>query len=176
MIKRRNYFIDKNFQTRFIFKFSLIVIMSSAIIMGILLILLRNSTTVAIENTEVVVKNTVDFIFPLMLVTLVLVTIFAAISVSILCLFISHKIAGPLYRLKKEIDRFAAGDLAVNFHIRKDDQLMHLADSLEQMAGNLRQNIKILKEKFDHIYPRLKESLTREEIDKIKEIIDSFKV
>ena len=58
--KRRNYFIDKSFQTKFIIKFCMIVMVSSLLIGVFLFFLSRNLTTVAIENARVIVKSTSD--------------------------------------------------------------------------------------------------------------------
>ncbi|RLB33791.1 MAG: hypothetical protein DRH12_18025 [Deltaproteobacteria bacterium] len=149
--KRKQYFIDKSFQTKFILKFCLIVIVSSILIGGILFFLSRNSTTVAIENTKVQVKSTSSFILPLMVETLLVVSIFSAIAVLVLTLFISHKISGPLYRLKKEIDALGNGDLKVNFNIRTGDQLQNLSESLNEMVISLRRKNSELRDKFKEL-------------------------
>ena len=138
---RRNYFIDKSFQTRFILKFCVIVVFASVAIGAALIMLSENSTTVAIENTQVSVRKTSDFIFPIMIQTIIIVTIFSAIAVSILSLFASHKIAGPLFRLRREIEKLGAGNLNVNFNIREGDQLKNLAAPLAQMACSLKSKI-----------------------------------
>jgi len=132
--RRRNYFIDKDFQTKFIMKFCAIVIASSVLIGWLLFFLSRNFTTVAIENAHVIVKSTSDFLLPLIMDTVFMVSIFSAIAVIILTLLTSHKIAGPIYRLKKEIDRFKEGDMTANFRTRSSDQLQDLAAALADMG------------------------------------------
>ena len=92
--RRRNYFIDKNFQSKFIIKFCIIVIISSLAVGVSIFYLSQNFTTVAIENAHVIVKKTSDFMLPIVAETLALVTLFSAIAVIILTLFTSHKIAG----------------------------------------------------------------------------------
>ena len=69
--KRRNYFIDKSFQSKFIFKFALIVVISAALMTVATLYFSQDSNTVAIENTRVVVKKTSDFILPILAVTVI---------------------------------------------------------------------------------------------------------
>ena len=72
---RKHYFIDKEFQTKFILRFCGVVVVSSLLI-GILIFLLsQNSTTVAIENTQVRVKTTADFILPVLVQTIIVVSI-----------------------------------------------------------------------------------------------------
>lgn len=145
--KRRQYFIDKKFQTKFILKFSAVVIISSVLIGGLMFYLSQNSTTVAIENTKVSVKRTSDFIMPIIIETLLVVAVFSVLVVLFLTLFISHKISGPLYRLSREINALKEGDLGRNFNIRTKDQLQSLAKSLDEMSLSLRQNYLELRNK-----------------------------
>ena len=149
--RRRNYFIDKSFQTKFILKFCLIVILSSITIAILLFILSRNFTTVAIENAHVIVKGTSSFLAPIIIETLSLVTVFSAICVIILTLFVSHKIAGPLYRLKKEIDEMKNGNMNLDFRTRKADQLQELANSLADMSKSLMGKHAALKVKLKEL-------------------------
>lgn len=136
--KRRNYFIDKTFQAKFMAKFCIIVIISSVLVIGILLFLSRGSTTVAIENTKVVVKGTADFILPMIVQAVLFVFLFSAIAVLILTMVVSHRIAGPLFRLKKEIDVLKQGDLRRNFIIRGNDQMQNFSKSLNEMCISLK--------------------------------------
>jgi methyl-accepting chemotaxis protein len=151
LFKRKQYFIDKPFQTRFIMRFCLIVLAAS-VLSGILLFFLSyNSTTVAIENTRVMVKRTSEFILPILISTILTATFFAAVAVLFLTLFASHKIAGPLFRLKREIDGLKQGDLMRNFSIRSDDQLQDFAKSLRDMCGSLREKHQVMKDKKENL-------------------------
>jgi len=137
--KRRNYFIDPAFQLNFILKFCVIVIVSSLLIGAAVFILSQNSTTVAIENTKVVVKPTSDFILPELAIILPVIVVFSSLVVLALTLFVSHKISGPIFRIRKEIELLQAGDLTRKFTIRNSDQLQALAQSLNEMTQTLRQ-------------------------------------
>ena len=149
-IRRRNYFIDKPFQTIFIVKFCIIVIISSFVIGASIFYLSTGFTTVAIENAHVIVKSTSDFMLPVVIETIILVTLFSAAAVILLTLFTSHKIAGPLYRLKVEIEKFKLGQLNASFRTRRTDQLQDLTESLAEMS-------RVLTEKHLGIKNRLSE-------------------
>ena len=146
--KRRNYFIDKTFQSKFMIKFCLIVIISSLLIIGLLVFLAKGSTTVAIENTEVVVKGTADFILPVVIQTVLFTLIFSATAVLVLTMIVSHKVAGPLFRLKNEIDIIKDGDFRRNFNIRGNDQLQKFSQSLNEMHISLKEKHLGLKENY----------------------------
>lgn len=175
--QRRNYFIDKSFQAKFILKFCLIVILASIVIAIALLSLSSKSTTVAIENTKVVVKGTADFIFPIALQTTLIVTIFSAAATSILTMFVSHKIAGPLHRMRREIEKLGEGNLNVNFSIREGDQLKNLATSLAAMSYALRGKIEALRRGFlelKEITQKLPEYERNQLQDKLKDMEAKF--
>jgi len=184
--KRRQYFIDKGFQAKFILKFCLVVIISSLLVGNIIFYLSRNSTTVAIENTKVTVKRTADFILPIMTQTLLIVTVFSVLVVLLLMLFISHKISGPLYRLRREIDALKEGDLGRNFNIRAKDQLQDLARSLNEMCASLSEKYRVFKKESGTLNDYLKQknfSVSESEkgevikiLERIDEALNFFKV
>ncbi|MBU2044971.1 MAG: hypothetical protein KJ619_07090 [Candidatus Omnitrophica bacterium] len=183
--KRRNYFIDKKFQTIFILKFCLIVILSSLLVVGGVLFFSQGSNTVAIENTKVIVKGTADFILPITLATSGVVLLFSAIAVLVLTLLVSHKIAGPLYRLRNEITAMQEADFRRNFHIRGGDQLQELAKALDIMCKSLKDKhlelkttFKALSDFLNHkdfkVSPKDADQL-REYLDKLQAQLDKFK-
>ncbi|MCP4652508.1 MAG: methyl-accepting chemotaxis protein [Candidatus Omnitrophica bacterium] len=149
--KRKQYLIDSNFQIKFILKFCLVVVLSSLLVVGLLLFLAKDSTTVAIENTQVLVKNTADFILPLTISAVLIGMLFSGGVVLILTLFTSHKISGPLYRLKNEVDNLTKGDFKRNFYIRGDDQLQNFSQSLDQMCNSLRDKHLALRNKYQYL-------------------------
>lgn len=149
--KRERYFIDPSFQTGFILKFCLVVVVSSLVMGAVVLGLTRNSTTVAIENTKVMVKPTSDFIFPVLSLTVVVVAVFSAGTVLFLTLYHSHKIVGPMSRLRREIELFKQGDLDRNFSIRHSDQFQALSECLGQVAETFREKHLELKHQLKEL-------------------------
>jgi methyl-accepting chemotaxis protein len=154
---RKQYLIDKKFQLTFIMKFCTIVILSSLVIGALIFYLSRNSTTVAIENTRVFVKPTSDFILPQVVITVIVVSVIFSSILFVMALIATHRIAGPMYRLRKEIDNVRGGDLTSAFIIRDKDQLKGLAKSLGDMGSVLRQKHADLKTRTDTLRSFLKE-------------------
>ncbi|MCK4463420.1 MAG: hypothetical protein KAU58_03815 [Candidatus Omnitrophica bacterium] len=166
--RRRNYFIDKSFQSKFIIKFCTLTIIASLLTGFLIYYFNQKTTTVAFENLKVVVKSTSDFILPIVLQILVIVTILIGIGAVVVTLFTSHKIAGPLYRLKKELEKMKNGDLSSPVQIRSGDQLQRIASEFGDMRLGFRDSISSLKESWSSIkiiLLKLK-SETREEEEK----------
>jgi len=176
--RRRNIFIDKNFQTKFVIKFCFVSILSSLILILLLLSLLNNSTTVAIENTQVIVKKTSDFIMPFAIVTTFTVIIASSICVLFLALFISHKISGPLFRFKKEIDILKTGDLNRSFAIRGNDQLQELSKSLVEACDFLKNRFTALNEITTDLENNINETSDKvaKDIKKLRKELDNIKI
>lgn len=179
--RRKIYFIEKDFQTRFIVKFCFLVILGSLFIGILLYIFTLKSTTVSFENLRATVKTTADFLFPLLLQTIIITTIIVGIATIILTLFVSHKIAGPLYRFKKELGSVGKGDLSRNFQIRKNDQLQDLAESMNEMINKLRANLTELKERYAALrdsWNRIVKPAISQDVKTVEEIeksIDEFR-
>ncbi len=174
---RRQYFIDKSFQARFILKFCSVVIISSIVITGAVFFLTQGSTTVAIENTKVMVKRTADFILPLLLLTVIVASVVTAAVTAVLTLLASHKIAGPLFRIVREVGGVAEGDLRRNFSIRSKDQLQELAKRLEAMCASLRSHQAELKVKCQSLAACVKEAganIPADQKEKIARLLDEI--
>jgi methyl-accepting chemotaxis protein len=60
-------------------------------------------------------------------------------------IFISHRIAGPLYRIERSAEAIRKGDLTVNFHVRKDDDIKDTAHILDEMVDALQADVMRIK-------------------------------
>ena len=140
--RRRHYFINKDFQLRFILKFCLLILCGVLISTGLLFLFSQDTLTSTYEQSRLVIKNTSLAILPATvytnLITLGLIC-FAAIAVT---LFVSHKLSGPMFRFEEDLRVIGDGDLTKVIRIRKKDQFRPIADSLNRMTGNLREKIR----------------------------------
>ncbi len=141
MQKRRNFYIDKVVQDDFIIRFCSLIGASAVFIVGLLYLFARFSTTVSIIKARVVVTSTADFLLPLLLQTVVVVMIFVSIATVFMTLFVSHKIAGPLYRFKQTFKELGSGNFTNQVKLRKDDQLQEVAGEFNQMIVTVRDQI-----------------------------------
>lgn len=146
--KRRNYFIENNFQAKFILRFCILVGIGGLLTIATLYFSAMHSTSVAIVNSRVVVRTTADFILPVLIQTVAIVTIIIGLATIVLTLLFSHKIAGPLYRFKKVLQQLEGGDFSSGFSIRRLDQLQDVAGAFNSMIKKLREELIQLKNNF----------------------------
>ncbi len=64
----------------------------------------------------------------------------AAVFLMANSLKISHKVAGPAYRICKALERIRAGDLAFTMQLRKGDHLTEIKDELNKLIDWLNEN------------------------------------
>lgn len=139
--KRRTYFIKKDFQFRFIFKFCLLVLLGAIVSTAVLAYFSSETLTSTYEESRLVIEKTSVAILPAViytnLITLVLISA-AAIGVTLL---VSHKLAGPMFRFEADLKTIGQGDLTKEVRLRKEDQLKDLVQSLNGMTAGLHDKV-----------------------------------
>lgn len=175
--RRRNYFIKKGFQTRFILRFCGLVILGCIIFGAVLYIFSSKTLTTSFENSRLVIKSTKDFIMPAILFALVFVTILIGLATIVVTLLISHQLAGPLYRFERHLESIGKGDLWTQVKIRKKDELQVLADGFNKMTQAMRSGILQVKEtsaELDKLIENLKRNVVKDE--SLKKLILELKI
>lgn len=100
---------------------------------------------------------------------------------------VSHKVAGPVYRLQKVAYEVARGDLTHNVYLRKDDELKNLSAAFNSVIENMhllvakdRKLIFELSQLTEKLYANLKEKKISESeallmIRKLNDLIGELK-
>ena len=155
--KRRNYFIKKEFQTKFILKFCILVVLT-ALISAFLIYRFSGSTvTTVFKNSRIKIVPSAKFIMPgLILSSLISVTL-VGIATIIVVMFVSHRIAGPLYKLESLLERMASGDVSFDIHLRKKDEVEKLAEALGRAVHGLNELLCGAKEESTQLNSVIKE-------------------
>jgi len=142
--QRKTHLIKKEFQYKFILKFCLIILAGVIVSTSLLFAFSQDTLTSSFNQSRLVIRSTGYAILPAVvytnLITLGLVTLAAFIVI----LYLSHKIAGPIFRFEKELKNIGEGDLTVKIVLREDDQVKDMADSINQMVGRLHQKVHML--------------------------------
>lgn len=176
--KRKNYFIKKGFQSKFILKFCLLIILACALMGGLVYFLSAKTMTTSFENLRLVGKSTADYILPALFLSSVIAVVFVSLACIAVVLFISHRIAGPLYHLERSIEQIGRGDLTVTTYLRQTDEIKVLAEALNNMVNKLKDPIAVsqdvlieLENDLNFISGRLGSNISQ---DKVDEILDPF--
>ncbi len=149
--KRKTYLIKRMLQAKFITIFVLLVIMSS-VISGILLYR-KTNTELGYQygKAHSKIKNTGQILLPNVIMGNIIALIVIGGATIALTIFISHKIAGPLYRFEKNAEQIAQGDLTLITKLRESDQIQGLADSFSKMTTELREKLLGIRKKSEEL-------------------------
>ncbi len=150
---RWRYFIDKPFQVRFIARFFILILLGLALSLGVigvyklkrfespLFFKAKQIDTTKVDPTKPIkIEDTIDLnrplnIFDIYSGPLVYISALYLILITIFGLFISHKMAGPVYRIKKTLDEASDGKIdlkTLEFKLRKKDELQDLVEALNR--------------------------------------------
>lgn len=78
------------------------------------------------------------FLRPILAVSVLVYALLACGSTSALCVYILHKVAGPLYRMELVLDQYRSGAPTRTVSFRNGDQIQALAQAFNLWIGTLR--------------------------------------
>jgi len=138
--RRKSFYIERKFQNRFILSYVEIIVLS--VIVSILVSILYTFFSsefgdnqyrvifLKVVNGEQMLIKPLSIVFPIVALSSLLTIIVSIIT----ALLYSHKIAGPIYRLKKSSEDFLAGKKNVSFKIREKDEFQELSQAMQKIS------------------------------------------
>ena len=146
---RRHYAVKKGFQASFILKFCLLLLGGMVLSTLLLLLMSQDTLTSSFQDSRLVIQATSEAILPGLVTTNLITIVVVTVAAAAVLLFVSHRIAGPLYRLEKEITRIGEGDLSVQVSLRRKDQIGELAQTLNMATSQVHTKVFHLAEKLN---------------------------
>ncbi len=139
MVKERrksiNFTIKRRMQLRLLVRVMAVVLVSLGLVTVFFYLYADQEVGGSFKQFHINARIFLDFLLPAVIVAFFMGLI-AAIGLAV---FIPHKIAGPLYRIEKDLeDKVGSGDLTVNFTMRKGDEVGDLVGSINVMIERLR--------------------------------------
>lgn len=149
--KRRQVFIKKAYQIKFILKFCIIILIGGIISTGLVALFSRGTLTTSFEHGRLIVTDTARAILPTVILTNIITLAIVLLIVVLTVLYLSHKIAGPMFRFEKDISTVKKGDLTLRIFLRKQDQFAELSKSFNEMTASLHDKVKAILSDIDQI-------------------------
>jgi methyl-accepting chemotaxis protein len=135
-LQRRQYISHKKFQFRLVGTLMILVLIATLVTTVINHYFLLSSMvdfTMDYGRGPTGMELLVASVRPL---TIILPVVFVVLAVMVV--FISHRIAGPLYRLKQYMEKIENGDYSVTLKFRQNDAIHDVADSFNRMVAGIR--------------------------------------
>ena len=132
---RKQYLVDRGYQLRFVTRVFIVVlavaVVSSLIATGLLW---TNMYNPELDQQTLLIACLIS------VATILLIELLLAIPiVFFLGVRQSHRIVGPMNRLKRTLEAIGTGDFSQRISVRHGDALEDLAKSINQMAEKLQQ-------------------------------------
>ncbi|MBI4004225.1 MAG: hypothetical protein HY353_04305 [Candidatus Omnitrophica bacterium] len=132
--RRQHWLVNRSFQFRFVRAMVLVLfVMAAAAVLGIYAAIWFTLYSFELVNDRYLVAlfNTVSWTVVLELILLVPV-------VTWLGILVTHKVAGPLVRIRAALFQMTQGNFDIHLTLRKGDALTDLAEDINRLATFLR--------------------------------------
>ena len=163
----KNLFIDKQFQLKYILLVIFMLLMYTIVFIAILFIpqllplIFGSPLGEQAKAAEILLlyhKNVWPAVF-------IVIPLFGFFSI-----FFTHKIAGPIYRLKVKLQQMTSWNLGERVTLRNGDDLQDLADSVNLLSDELKVFAAALKSNYDSLSENIDEIRLQIETKTVNEI------
>jgi methyl-accepting chemotaxis protein len=144
--KRRNFFIKKELQGRYILMFFIFVVLGSIMYAAIFSMLTADSFTIVYRDNNLTLGKTPYILLAEMLKANWILILSGGVAGVIIAMFLTHRFAGPLFKLERVVREMAAGNLSVDATLRKRDEGKELAALINLLKETLAANVKSMRE------------------------------
>jgi methyl-accepting chemotaxis protein len=149
--RRRDYFIKKGFQRKVIVRFCALVVLGAAITGVSLYLMSKGTVTTAFVNSRLSIVSTPDYILPILIGSSLISIVFISVATFFAIMYLSHRIAGPLYKIEKSVKEIGGGNLGLKINLRSTDEIAEMAASLNEMTDNIKLHVQEIKSRIENL-------------------------
>ena len=139
--KLLNLSIEKEFQMWLMIRIFGVIIISSVLAAAILFFYARHETVSSFYSAHIKIRRVSDLLLPVILCG----SFVSMVAGTFLAFFLPQKIAGPLYRVEKDLQAVRDGDLTVVIKLREHDTLKSFVAIINEVIADLNQGARGLQ-------------------------------
>ncbi len=143
--KRRKYFINKDFQGKYIFNYFLLVAIGSIFFIGIFSFFSSNTLSIVYDNYHLQLGVTPGILLRKILYTQWFFIVLGGGFIILITLLLTHRIAGPFFRFEKALDEMTKGNISNKIVLRKKDEGKELAEKINSFNHTLADKMSRIK-------------------------------
>ncbi len=143
--RRKKVIVKKEFQLRFTAIILIVAIIVANLVGGLVYGMLTGGKMLDLIQKWFSIPDPEDAILPV----IILAEMLSIVIVSVLGIYLSHKIAGPLFRLERVIRQLGDGDLSEHVKLREGDEFVELADAYNYAREELKDKLLYVYENLD---------------------------
>lgn len=143
--KRRNYFIDKGAQSKFMAAFALASLISAVAAVFIFVLLAQTKLEKTLYTMRLPETTMANLLFEEMALTTGITVIVVILLFSYTLMKIFSRIEHPLIKLKRAILKIKEGNLKDTIALRKNEEFQAFAHTLDEMRTALKTKIQVIR-------------------------------
>lgn len=192
--RRRNYFIKKDLQGKYVFNFFVMLFIGILIFTFIFSILTTKTLTVIYEDYNLKIDKTPYALFKEIVKSYWIFLVTAGVIVVIISIFLTHRFAGPIYRFERSIEEMIKGNFSFIIRLRKKDEGKELANLINELNSVISSYIrdikdinKIIGEQVEDVWKKINNRTNIEEIknnivnidhanERLSDLLSKFKI
>ena len=137
--RRKRYLINRKLQFKYLLLVFLAMLVPTLVCGSAIYYLIWQTIAAEIAIPEAIVENLIPALYKVNLILLVALPIVFGVML-LISVYVSHKIAGPMYRLERELDKISSGDYSGRITLRSKDELKEIADKINTLLDRLNSN------------------------------------
>lgn len=140
--KKLNLAVKNELQRWLLVRIFGVVLLSSLISALILYFYAHKEIGDSFYEAHITIRHVSDLLWPVVAAG----SVVSLLSGMLLAVFLPQKIAGPIYRIEKELERLGEGDLTMEIRLRPEDPFHDLVGGINQSVAGLRSQIRIIQD------------------------------
>ena len=120
--KRRHYFIDGKFQGQHVFNSYVLALIVIVLFVGLFSFFTSDALTIVYTKSDLQLERTPLILLKKILLIAWILLIPGGIWITLRTILVSHRMAGPLFKLEKTMDEMCQGKIGEKIYLRQKDQ------------------------------------------------------
>ena len=143
--KRKTIFIKRGYQSKLVLATFLFFAGGCLLFITLLALFSADTLTLSFSGTDITLGSTPLMIVKELLTANWMLLAFGGVMLLISSVYLTHRVAGPLYRFERTLDSMNSGNLGAQIRLREKDEGMELAGKINQFNESLSQSMRVLK-------------------------------
>lgn len=140
--RRKRYFVKKRLQFRYLLFVLFAMIIPTLVCGGALYYFIWQTVAAEIAIPEAIAESLTPALYKVNIVLFISLPLVFLIML-LLSIVISHKIAGPVYRLERDLKEISEGDYSRRIKFRSNDELQEIADQINKILEHIGKENKV---------------------------------
>lgn len=153
--RRRQYLIKTRFQLSYVGLILTLIIITACICSYV--VYYTSMVTLGEKLAAVYPQGRIVSIVQMVNIRILLSIIIITPFIIMIGIYFSHKVAGPIYRIERYLKEMAAGDLSQALTLRKGDELVSLAEGINNVRTGLVSAIDSHKDRLDSLLGKVED-------------------